>query len=187
MSTEPSSSPSSALPHSPDPDESLSPFSIEDISRLAAVFEVHEDIAKMSDQDLSDAVINEVWAKLRFCSRQDWLLDEMIARFDKRCGIVRGEEDGEVVADDISEQATKIGVRICEKGHGWVASGVPCYLCQNAQQEALTAERNAALQQREEYRRRLALVHEYLIAGWKTNTLPFGMSSELIDSLNRPV
>lgn len=54
-------------------------------------------VQAMTDVELSDAVITEVWAQLAFCGENEVLLDEMIERFDKRCGIVRGE-DGEVVS-----------------------------------------------------------------------------------------
>jgi hypothetical protein len=56
----------------------------------------HDAVEALTDADLSDAVLNEVWAQISLCSKGEVLLNEMMTRFDKRCGIVRDEE-GEIV------------------------------------------------------------------------------------------
>jgi hypothetical protein len=55
-------------------------------------------VAKLTDRELSAAVLSEVWAGLGFGSKADWLLDEMIQRFEKRAGIER-DEDGEILPE----------------------------------------------------------------------------------------
>lgn len=55
-----------------------------------------ERIANLSDEELSDLVINEIWSKFIFGSREDFLLDEMIKRFDKKSGIVR-DKKGKII------------------------------------------------------------------------------------------
>lgn len=57
-----------------------------------------DEIEAMSDEQLSDAVLNKVWGTLRLGSEQDMLLDEMLTRFDLFTGIERGE-DGEILPE----------------------------------------------------------------------------------------
>lgn len=74
----------------------LPPFTNAQIDKLMKILSDTDVIHTLTDAELSNAVIKEVWGTLRFCSRKDWLLDEMITRFENKCGIVRNE-DGEIV------------------------------------------------------------------------------------------
>jgi hypothetical protein len=47
------------------------------------------------------------------------------------------------------------GHHLCNKGHGWVINGQPCYLCQHERIELHMAEKTRFLNEREEFRRKL--------------------------------
>lgn len=53
----------------------------------------------LTDAQLVEAVLNEVWAvKVAFCSREDFLLSQLVDRFEAKCGIKRDAETGEIVS-----------------------------------------------------------------------------------------
>lgn len=47
------------------------------------------------------------------------------------------------------------GHHLCNKGHGWVVNGQPCYLCQHERIELHVAEKTRFLNEREAFRRKL--------------------------------
>lgn len=55
-------------------------------------------VEKLSDRELCALVIEKVWGKVLLGSEEDCVLDELISRFEQRCGIERDEE-GRVLAD----------------------------------------------------------------------------------------
>jgi hypothetical protein len=55
-----------------------------------------DKVSKLSDQELTDQVIEKIWGQLTFCSPEDALLDELLRRFETRAGIIRSEE-GEII------------------------------------------------------------------------------------------
>jgi hypothetical protein len=64
-----------------------------------ALILLHEKgaVEKLTDAQLSDAVLKEVWSTLNFGSREDWLIDELISRFESKVGIER-DMNGEILA-----------------------------------------------------------------------------------------
>lgn len=69
------------------------------LSGLIALLEGTEHVKKLSDCELSTTVIEKVWGQLVLGSEQDFLLDELISRFEEKCGIERDDE-GRVVAPE---------------------------------------------------------------------------------------
>lgn len=51
----------------------------------------------LSDVRLVEEVIDKVWGKFSFSDERMDLLDELIDRFEKRAGIKRDEETGEII------------------------------------------------------------------------------------------
>jgi hypothetical protein len=49
--------------------------------RLLAMFDHMADVKRLSDEELSLAVINEVWAELSLVERENSLLSELVERF----------------------------------------------------------------------------------------------------------
>lgn len=69
-------------------------LSEEELNRCAQVFDTWGEISKLTDQELSAAVQEEVWGKCTgFNTREDFLLSEMMARFDTLAGIERPETE----------------------------------------------------------------------------------------------
>jgi hypothetical protein len=58
-----------------------------------------DHVEKLSDRDLVSAVEKQIWAKLGFGSQPDWLLDELINRFETQRGIKR-DDAGNILPDD---------------------------------------------------------------------------------------
>lgn len=52
----------------------------------------------MSDRELVAAVIEKVWAKQNLGSEEDWLIDQLVTRYEKLVGIERDEE-GRVIPE----------------------------------------------------------------------------------------
>lgn len=59
------------------------------IDKLFKILEKTDKIGKLTDAELSERVINEVWATIGYGSDRELLLDEMVRRFDKFAGIKR--------------------------------------------------------------------------------------------------
>jgi hypothetical protein len=55
-----------------------------------------DNVEKMSDRELVDLVEKHIWGNLRFGSAEDWLLDELINRFETRRGIAR-DDNGNIL------------------------------------------------------------------------------------------
>lgn len=58
-----------------------------------------DHVDALSDRDLVAAVEKQIWAKLGFGSQEDWLLDELINRFEEQRGIKR-DDDGNILPND---------------------------------------------------------------------------------------
>lgn len=65
-------------------------------SRVLVVMNRIETISKLSDLELSDRIVNEVWGRMYLGSVEETLLNELVTRFEKLTGIERNEE-GEIV------------------------------------------------------------------------------------------
>jgi hypothetical protein len=70
----------------------------EQAARLLAALDDSQSIHDLTDAQLSEAVLNEVWGKQYLFSRPEMLLSEMIGRFDKLAGVKRDEETGEITS-----------------------------------------------------------------------------------------
>jgi hypothetical protein len=51
-----------------------------------------DHVEKLTDRELVSAVEKQVWAKLGLASQEDWLLDELINRFESLREIKRDDE-----------------------------------------------------------------------------------------------
>lgn len=51
-----------------------------------------DHVEALSDRELVSRVEKQIWAQLGFGSQEDWLLDELINRFELRRGIKRDDE-----------------------------------------------------------------------------------------------
>jgi hypothetical protein len=60
---------------------------------LLRAFDTWQAAEKLTDRELADEVITKVWGKLHLGSREDFILSELIDRFEKQAGIERGEEE----------------------------------------------------------------------------------------------
>lgn len=64
------------------------------VANAMFALDAREKVEALTDRELSDLVIDKIWGELIvWCSHEDFLLDELIIRFDKAKGIVRDEED----------------------------------------------------------------------------------------------
>ena len=62
------------------------------IEGVLTMLTAKDNVEKMSDKELVALVEREIWGKLCiFGSPQDWLLDELISRFETRGGIKRDD------------------------------------------------------------------------------------------------
>ena len=78
--------------------DGAAPLSEQEATALLGLLNRAESVDNLTDAELSDAVLKEVWsAKLIFCSREDFLLSELLNRFDAKSGIKRDSETGEIV------------------------------------------------------------------------------------------
>ena len=79
-------------------------------ARLVQVFKMMERHATLSDHELVDRVITEVWGKCPFPlgSEPENLLDELITRFEKRAGI-RRDDDGKIVPPTLGPNEPFVG------------------------------------------------------------------------------
>lgn len=66
------------------------------IRSLEKAVEDSAAVEKLSDRELSELVIEKVWGKLTFGSPEDWLLDQLVTRFEKAHGIER-DGDGKLL------------------------------------------------------------------------------------------
>lgn len=58
---------------------------------MLSMIESGDKVAMLTDKELSDQVIERVWGSLAWNSQEDWLLDELIRRFDIAKGINRDD------------------------------------------------------------------------------------------------
>ncbi len=75
---------------------STNPITEDGVARLLAFLKLTEQIEKLSNVALAEAVMNKVWGQLPMGSERDALLNEMISRFERLSGIQRNEV-GEIV------------------------------------------------------------------------------------------
>lgn len=66
-----------------------------------------DHVEKLTDTELTLAVEKQIWAKLGFGGQEDWLLDELINRFEIRRGIMRDGE-GNPVPNGLDALAERI-------------------------------------------------------------------------------
>lgn len=58
---------------------------------VLSMIESNDKVAMLTDKELSDQVIERVWGSLAWNSQEDWLLNELIRRFDTTKGINRDD------------------------------------------------------------------------------------------------
>ncbi len=67
--------------------------------RLLAMMKEVDANSRLTNREISDAVVEKVWGSMKAGSPGELLLDEFISRFDKLCGIKRDDlEDQDEVA-----------------------------------------------------------------------------------------
>jgi len=71
-------------------------FSDQDLDRLMASLTLMGKIESLSDSELADLVVNRVWGRLSLGTEEEFLINELITRFELRVGIERND-DGEIV------------------------------------------------------------------------------------------
>lgn len=71
-------------------------FSEQDVLKIIEALKRFELKEKLSDEELVEKVIEEVWGKLVLGSEEDGLLDELITRFERKSGIER-DENGNIL------------------------------------------------------------------------------------------
>jgi hypothetical protein len=71
---------------------------------LVKFLDASNAVKKLSDHELCKQVIEKVWGELVLGSEQDWLVDELVERFEERCGIERDEE-GRVIPESSQGRA----------------------------------------------------------------------------------
>lgn len=62
------------------------------VDALISFMKMRDRMEAMSDVALIEAVVEQVWGKMAWSSEEENLLDELISRFEKRCGIQRDDE-----------------------------------------------------------------------------------------------
>lgn len=65
---------------------------------LLNFMQAQERVQQLSDRELCAEVIDKVWGKQILGSDQDWLVDEIVQRFEIKCGIERDDE-GRVIPE----------------------------------------------------------------------------------------
>ena len=65
---------------------------------LVKMMVASDSVKALTDRELTTEVIDKVWGNLPLGSREEWVLDELVARFEKRCGIERDAE-GRVIPE----------------------------------------------------------------------------------------
>lgn len=91
------------LPGGPHPEDLPKNDSEALCEALLKWLKVTEKVSKLSDTELSIAVVDKIWGRItKLGTEEEALLNELINRFEKHAGIERDEE-GEVI----------------EKGNGW--------------------------------------------------------------------
>ena len=68
------------------------------VNHIMKWLKVANEVEKLTDAQLADAVVADVWAKMfKLGTREEALLDEMIKRFEAKSGIERDDE-GEIIS-----------------------------------------------------------------------------------------
>lgn len=64
----------------------------DDLDNLLKLLNAREQLTKLTDLELSALVLHHIWAqKVGWCSREEFLLDEYISRFERMAGLKRDE------------------------------------------------------------------------------------------------
>ena len=92
----------------PTPATDSTKWTDEQLNRLIKAIRIFDQIEKMTDLELSEAVLHKVWAPMNLGSEGEMLVSQLLNRFEKKAGIERDDE-GNVVPSTIETLLTKAG------------------------------------------------------------------------------